>query len=1201
MVTAGGLFDGNRTGSETKVSEELIATLPSADRGLNDYLRITPQADVANNGQVNGGGISFTGINNRFNSIFIDGAVNNDVFGLANSGTNGGQAGISPISPDAIEQIQVVIAPYDVTLGGFAGGGINAVTKSGTNCFEGSAYYFFRNQNLSGRDLSDDRNVEGNKLDPFTARTFGARLGGPLIKDKLFFFTNVEIQRDEQPRPFIQSEYVGDSDASTLEAIRQKLINDFNYDPGGFENNPQTINGEKVLVKLDYQINNKHKLTARHSYVKGTTEIHPAPSASRVVFGNVGYIFPSTTNSTAIELKSILGDNTSNSLILGRTTVRDDRDILGDPFPQIELNDGNGRITVGTDNFSFSNIVNQDVFTITNNFNLFKGKHNFTFGTHNEFFTIENLFTIFSTPEYTYFFDGPNRFLNDENPDLLLFGHEQAFGSDQIRFGDDATNLGPSFNAAQLAFYGQDEIQLNRDFKLTLGLRLDIPIFSDDPPLDNVDFNNNTIPLLEAAGWDLEGARASQSPSTQLLLSPRIGFNYDVTGDKTTQIRGGAGIFTSRVPWVWPGGQFIRNGLNSAFNVDFGVPLFTTPEEWVANLSIADSPTGDVDLFTEDFKYPQILRGSLALDKKIGNGWDATAEVTYTKTLNNADIRQINISPNPIGTLGGADNRPIINFQDKIDPTYSNITLVRNTNQGFTINFTGQVSKQWKNTYLSAAYSFTDAESLNDTRGFINNTNWLNILSVEGNNNPTVNRSTFAAGSRLTGFVSHKFNWLGSLGTTVSLFYTGRSGQPFSYVYTNEVSDISQSAGFNDLIYVPASPADINLVDTDGATAASQWAALDNFISNDSYLNSRRGDFAEANQSRTPFEHVLDLKIAQDISIAGNKLELTFDVFNFTNLISSNLGRRYFVGGNTFPLIQSNRNDDGVLEFNFNDPGDPWAIVQTGTYSARWNAQVGVRYSFDQCGSGARTTKSVKVDTDGDGIQDSKDVCPNIPGIRKFKGCPMSEADMAAKAAAEEKIRMEEEMAAKKAAEEKARMEAEAEKVRMAEAEAARKAKAEADAKAAEAAKMKAEEEAKMKAAAEAEAKARAAAEAIKVRNAEVARRFSASLQGLKFNSSQSTFKQESYARMDEAVAVLNQYPDINVLIQGHTDSQGGADANRNLSQKRADAVMNYLVSKGINASRLSSSGLGEEYPIADNNTSAGRAQNRRVEFIIRN
>jgi len=779
-----------------------------------------------------------------------------------------------------------------------------------------------------------------------------------LIKNKLFFFANVEIQRDEIPRPFIQSEYNGDSDASQLNAVRQKLIDDFGYDPGGFENNPQTINGEKVLVKLDYNINKKHKLSARHSYVKGTTEIHPAPSANRVVFGNVGYTFPSTTNSTAVELKSIFSPNTSNNLILGYTTVNDDRDILGDPFPQIIMPDGNGTVVVGTDNFSASNIVRQNVFTITNNFNLYKGKHSFTFGTHNEFFKIENLFTIFSTPRYEYFFNGVNRFLDGENPDLSLFGHEQAFGNNNIRFGDAATNLGPSFNAMQLAFYGQDEIQINKDFKVTLGLRFDVPIFTDDPPLNNTAFNTTTVPLIEQF-YDLKGARASQAPSTSVYISPRIGFNYDVNGDKSTQLRGGVGVFTSRVPWVWPGGMFIRNGLNSAFNVGFGIgqqEILGTPQEWLANLASDVSPAGDVDLFTENFKYPQILRASLAMDKKLPGGIDGTAEVTFTKTLNNMDVKQVNIKPST-QTLGGADNRPVFNFDDKIDPTYENITLVDNTNKGYTFNFTAQASKQFsRNSSFSLAYSFTRADALVDGRGFINNSNWQNILSVQGNNNPSVVRSTFDAGSRITAFVSHRFDYSEFMNTTVSIFYTGKSGSPYSFVYNNEAtSDLSTSAGNEDLIFVPANQSDINLVDIDGgATAAQQWASLDAFIEGNDYLSSRRGDYAEANEVRTPFEGVMDLKIIQDFYVGGknggskHNFQITFDVFNFTNLINKNWGRRYFVGGNTFRLLQSSRNDDGVLEYNFTVPNgnNTFNIVQSGTYSARWNAQLGLRYSF---------------------------------------------------------------------------------------------------------------------------------------------------------------------------------------------------------------------------------------------------------------
>ena len=961
VLTAGGLFDGNRTGAETKISQEDIEKIPTGDRSFADYLRLTPQATVGNAGANNSGGVSFAGINNRFNAIFIDGAVNNDVFGLANSGTNGGQAGISPISPDALEQIQVVLAPYDVTLGGFAGGGINAVTRSGTNTFEGSAYYFLRNEKLAGKTPTDDPDAPRTRLDPFSSKTYGFRLGGPIIKNKLFFFVNTEIQRDEIPRPFIAADYNGNSTdiLGDLQAIRNKFINDFGYDPGGFNDNPQTVEGEKFLIKLDWNINEKHKLSARHSYVKAETQIQPTPSSTRVVFGNTGYIFPSTTNSTAIELKSNFSNTVSNNLILGRTTVLDDRDILGDPFPQVQIPDGNATIVVGTDNFSYSNIVDQEIYTLTNNLNLYKGKHTITIGTHNELFRIKNLFTIFSTPRYLYFFDGINRFLGDENPDLFLFGHEQST-TGNIRLGDEAENLGPTFNALQMAFYAQDEFQVNNKLKLTFGLRADIPIFLDDAPLNNTDFNTTTVAAIEAEGYDLKGARAGKTPDTQILWSPRVGFNWDPQGDKRTQVRGGFGVFTSRVPWVWPGGIFIRNGLNSAFSVGGGQPIFSNPQDWVTNLASTVSPGGDVDLFVEDFKYPQILRSSLAVDKDLGDGLNATLEATYTKTLNNIDVTNVNIR-GPLNTQLGVlqgDDRALFDLGDLIDDRYTDIMLVDNTDKGYTFNLTAQLAKSWNNGLdASVAYSFTRADALFDGSGFINGTNWDNILSVNGNNNPSVGRSIYDAASRLTAFLSYRKEWTKNVGTGISLFYTGQSGAPYTYVYSVPFSDLSNNAGYDDLLYVPANQNDITFVDqVDGngnvvASAADQWAAFDSFISNNDYLSERRGDYVEQNRIRTPFEHVIDLKIIQDFYVkSGNtrhNLQLTLDIFNFTNMLNKDWGRRYFVPNNRFPLLTTVIDNNGALQgFQFNDPGDTFDIVQAGTLSARWNAQFGVRYSF---------------------------------------------------------------------------------------------------------------------------------------------------------------------------------------------------------------------------------------------------------------
>jgi hypothetical protein len=967
VVTSNNVFDGTRTGNETTISEETITNMPTVERGLNDYTRLTPQALVGNSAATNSGGISFAGINNRFNAIFIDGAVNNDVFGLANSGTNGGQAGISPISPDALEQIQVVLAPFDVTLGGFAGGGINAVTRSGTNEFEGSAYYFLRNEDLSGKTPTDNPGAERTKLAPFSVQTYGARLGGPIIKNKLFFFANVEIERREEPRPFIPEDYIGSASLADLQAVQNRLINDFGYDPGGFLNNAQTTDGEKVLVKLDWNISRDHKLSVRHSYVKALTNIFPRPSNNRVFFANYGYVFPSTTNSFAAELKSQLGQNASNNLIFGYTRVRDDRDVAGEPFPSIIMQDGPAQVIAGTDNFSYSNIVFQDVFTLTNNFNLYKGRHTFTLGTHNEFFSIQNLFSIFSTPRYQYFFNGVNRFLDGENPDLVLFGHEQlAAGQSEIRLGDNAENLGPTFNALQMAFYVQDEWQATNDFKLTVGLRADIPVFLEDPPLENTDFNNNTVPAIEQF-YNLKGARASNTPNTQILLSPRVGFNWDVTGESSTQLRGGVGIFTSRVPWVWPGGMYIRNGLNSSFFVSGGLPIYGNPDQWRTELFNATSPSGDVDLFVEDFKYPQVLRASAAVDQQLPWGLVGSLEFLYTKTLNNIDVKSVNLRP-ATENLVGPDDRPIFNKGNLVDPTYTNVTLVDNTNEGYTWNITAQLNRQFSNGFTAGmAYSFTRAESLFDGTGFINYTNWDNIISVAGKNNPPLTRSDYDAASRITSFLSYRKEYLNNFATSISLFYNGQSGQPFSYVYNDNDQLTSQSSNStsNIPIYVPTSQDEILLIDQrdgDGnviKTAAQQWQELDAFIENDDYLSTRRGEYVERNESRTPFESILDIKIAQDFFITSSSgkrhtLQVSLDVFNFTNLLNKDWGRRYFVGNNSaFPLINFEGfvvdNEDNVTNipaFTFNDPGDPYAVVQSGIYSARWSAQLGLRYTF---------------------------------------------------------------------------------------------------------------------------------------------------------------------------------------------------------------------------------------------------------------
>jgi YD repeat-containing protein len=948
-----------KTGQETNISKEDIKFIPTVSRSLNDFTRLTPQANFTNDG-----GLSIAGMNNRFNAIFIDGAVNNDVFGLAQSGTNGGQAGISPISIDAIEQIQIVIAPYDVKLGGFAGGGLNIVTKRGTNETHGSAYYLFKNENLSGKTPTDNPNIERTRLASFDSKTYGLTLGGPIVKDKLFYFVNAEIQKDEVPKPFSFDDYEGDSNAADIENLVQYLATTHNYDPGKYLDNVAARKGKKVLVRFDYNINETHKLTARHSYVQGEVRDFDQdlrPDSRNLRFQNSGIYFPSITNSTAIELKSNF-DKFNNNLIIGRTTVDEDRDILGGLFPRVEVTDGSGLISFGTDAFSYTNDVQQKIWTITDNLTWHKGKHSFTVGTHNEFFDFTNRFVIFSTP--LYFYGDLNSFTSGA-PGFSLFGHELPTNpGDPLRFGDAADNAAAIFSAMQLSFYGQDEIQVSDNFKLSLGLRADIPIFTTDAPEINNDFNDRAIPLIESFGYDLQGAQASKMPTSGVMWSPRAGFNWDMKGDGTSKLRGGLGVFTSRIPFVWPSGILLRSGVSTGFSPGFGA-FTTTPEEWETRANV-NKPTGDVDIYAKKFKYPQIFRTNLGLDTDLPGGISGTFDFMYSKTLNNIYAQNVNVKPS-VQTLEGADNRPIFNNGDPVDPTYGRISFLSNTSKGYSYNFSTQLKKTFgKSLTTSVSYSYTKAESIFDGFNAIGSNLWRDNHNVNGRNNATLATSGFSTGSRVTGFVSYRKEYAKNLATTIGLFYNGQSGQPYSYTYNDAGALTSEDSKERSLIYVPNDASEIvfDELDSNGDPTYTQvqkdamWNSLNGFIENDSYLNSRRGKYAERNEARSPFESIFDLKIIQDVYLTTNTgkrhtFQIGIDIFNFSNMLNKEWGRKYFVGSTgtenkSFELLNFKGFLPGTKQpvFNFQDPGETWDIVTSGTNSARWNAQITLKYLF---------------------------------------------------------------------------------------------------------------------------------------------------------------------------------------------------------------------------------------------------------------
>lgn len=975
-VTASkGIFDGNRTGQSTIIDEAMIDDTPTISRSIGDFARLNPLANIGEDDD--GFEISLAGQNNRYNSIYIDGAVSNDVFGLAGSGTNGGQTGVNPISIDAIEQFQISIAPFDVRQSGFAGGAINAVTRSGTNNLEGSAYIFHRNENLAGKTPIDLEDAERERLADFSATTYGLRLGGALVKDKVFFFVNAEIQRDDTPQPFEIDAYNGDADDARLGELSNFINENYNYDIGTYDNNTAFLNSEKFLAKLDFNLHQDHKLSLRHSLVRANNLEARNSGINAINFLTGSESFVSTTNSTALELNSVFGNTMSNNLTVSASFVRDDRDPSGDPFPTVFIEDGDGAINLGAERFSTANLLNQDAITIKNDFNIYKGKHNILIGANLELFNAGNLFIRNNFGRYRWFNDTDT---GQSGLDQFLAGapatqYERSFSQVDNIAGDETAAIA-NFNQTLLGLYIQDEIQMSSKFKLTAGLRVDVPIWPTDQPI-NEQFNNNTIPAIESFGYDLKGAETGSFIGSSLLFSPRIGFNYDVKGDKTTQIRGGVGIFTSRIPLVWPGGAYNNYGFNigegGSNNQEFIADVQNQPVR--ADLDNL-TPSGQIDLFAEDFKLPQVLKMNLAVDKNLGNGLVATLEGIFSKDINAVRYENLNLKPSPANlTDAGGDDRPLfLGTQaafgdDVIDPDYTFIMLGSNTNQGYAYNFAASLSKSFSNGFTGVvSYSYGDSYSLFDATSSQNNSQWRGFHNVNGRNTEQdAQRSTFAAGHRIFGQVSYQMEYLNWGRSKISLNFNAQSGNNFSYVVGARNFLFIDDGGFdnNELVYVPTSLSDIPLTtlsynDRD-YSPEEQWEILNEYIDNNSGLSDFRGDYVERNSARSPMEFTMDLRFLQDLftNIGGknNTLQLSIDVFNFTNMINPNWGRVRFAGAfGNYRLLElenstvgGNTTPEYTIATDLIDGEDPWTnnIDDAGFRSSRWQMQVGLRYTFE--------------------------------------------------------------------------------------------------------------------------------------------------------------------------------------------------------------------------------------------------------------
>ncbi|MEO6150982.1 MAG: TonB-dependent receptor [Mucilaginibacter sp.] len=937
------VMNSRRTGASTNISRTQLENLPTASRSLQDFTRLTPQAAPTASG-----GTSFGGTNNRYNNITIDGAVNNDVFGLAASGTPGGQSSTQPISLDAIQEVQIVLAPYDVSQGNFTGAGVNAITRSGTNNFEGSIYFYNKNQNLYGKNV-----LTGAKNANFSDNQYGFRVGGPIIKNKLFFFVNGEIGRRSGPLANNAGETGAPISTATAKQIADYTLTTYKYDVGSYGAQDLKRENNKIFTKLDWNINDKHQLTARYNYIDAFDD-NLTRSATFFNFGNNAYKFANKQHVGIIELRSNFNQTYSNNLILGYSSISDARKTAGTLFPSVTIQniEGVSGVTAefGSQRSSVANELDQHIFEITDNVKINLGKHLLTVGTHNEFFSFRNLFINNVNGRWTF-------------PNVAAYLANQP-ASVQATVSRIAGNTRPAaeFSAAQLGFYIQDEFEPVKNLKITAGLRMDIPVFGDKP------LRNDSI------AKSFPGYSTNRTPSTKPLWAPRLGFNYDVLGDRSLQIRGGTGIFTGRVPFVWLSNQYGNSGmLFSTVSVGRTSGSVQNPNlEFIADpnnqaaagegIAGASSNRAEVNLVSNDFKIPQTFRTNLAVDFRLPYGIIATLEGIYSKTINNVLYKDINTKAstttlNP-DLSGGADTRPT--YPGRVDnANFSNVILLDNTNKGHTVNLTGQLQKTFNNGFSAmVAYTYTDAKSINDGTSSTALSNWEFVQIVDDPNNPPLAISSFQARHRIVGSAGYSINYGPKklFSTGIALFYSGYSGQPFTYLINGNANADNSFNNGNDLFYVPRNAGEIKLLpiaasgSSPAITPEQQWTALDAFIKGDPYLSKRRGKYTERNGASAPFQHQFDLRITQEFGAmfgaTKNRLQLTFDIFNVGNLLNKEWGRQYSVTNQAYSIVSLTNAALPTGGYTFKAPSTGKAYA-TSPFGSAWSGQLGIRYLFN--------------------------------------------------------------------------------------------------------------------------------------------------------------------------------------------------------------------------------------------------------------
>lgn len=962
----GEIIDPDRTGPSINLSREKIDALPTINRSINDFTRLTPQSN----------GTSFAGTSSRFNNYTIDGNIYNNNFGLG----SGQFAGSNPISLDAIEEVQVNLAPFDVRLAGFTGASVNAVTKSGTNDIKGSVYYYLRNDQMQGNKLRD---LELNRGDAQTDIK-GFTVGGPIIKDKLFFFVGYEEEVEAIPgftrqasRPGLTPDGLTISrvPASDLDFIQEQMLALYGYNTGPYENYPFASEQTRFNARLDFNLNQNNKFSLRYNRYKAFNDVSINGNSNRflptryrntsrqgieaITFANANYTNDRLVESWVGEWNARVADNMSNQLNIGYTSIEDPKRGIpgGQAFPFIEVlePDDSGNLlyytALGNELFTVGNLLQNNVFNITNNFSIYKGKHTYTLGANLELMNFKNAFN--PTFNGFYRFTSYDSFVEtviNQTPGAYPDAFAKSFALDGSTTPPvDETNFG------QFGVYVQDEVQVNDNFKLTAGLRIDFPFYSSDIP------RNSLLDNLNKTFTDGDGNTftpdVSQFPKVRPLWSPRVGFNWDVNGEGQTQVRGGTGIFSGRIPFVWLSNQVngsgvVRGGLGfeGAELVDFLGPDYVfNPDVTFGNpTNPSQTLSNELNLTDRDFKLPQVWRTNIGVDQKLPWGVTATFDFIYSRDVSTPIVY------NPVlraadGVLAGPDQRPYWDGGYSNDADFRNVFLLTNADRNADYySFSAQLQKQFDNGFSALiAYTASRARDLDASGGSQAGSLWTAVVQ-ENRNNPELGFAGFDQPNRLIGNLSYQKE-----GTTLSLFYEGGENGRFSYTYSGDFGDNSAR-----LIYIPNDASELNFQEyTSGGNVITEQAQIDAFnsyIAQDDYLSKNRGQIAERNGAKNPWLNKFDLRVTQDIEFTKDKkntVQLSMDFLNVGNMFNSNWGVPQFAFQPNI-LGYRGRNDANEPIYRLNTiPGTsdlPTETFRPSTSLAdTWRLQVGIRYLFN--------------------------------------------------------------------------------------------------------------------------------------------------------------------------------------------------------------------------------------------------------------